>query len=72
MSDAKAGLLDRTIELIRNRPASLNYQDIAHNAGVNYHFIVSLTQDKSGDFGVRKVQKVHDYLERVHATVFTS
>ena len=61
-------LLERTYALL-NAAASASYTDgrltrreIAEKSGVDYNWLQKFAQYRIDDPGVRKVQRVHDYL----------
>lgn len=59
--DTTTTLLDRTKALLDRRGA-LTIEQVAAGAGVNRWWLHRLAQGAPQDFGVRRVQAVHDWL----------
>ncbi len=55
-------LLDITLLRLKNRQESL--RAVASGAGVEFEWLAKFGQGRIADPGVRKVQKVHDYLSK--------
>lgn len=54
-------LLDRTRALLAAR-GDLTLEQVAEAAGVNAWWLRSFAAGKASDYGVRRVQALHDYL----------
>lgn len=59
---ASSVLLDRTLHLVRNRPASLTYAAIAEALDVSKAWIEALASGRIPDPGVCKVEALYNYL----------
>jgi hypothetical protein len=57
-------LRDRTIELLKNRPASLQLKDIAKATEIPEGWLKMLVQGKIIDPGVNRVQTVFEFLTK--------
>ena len=55
-------LLKQTQELLNSRPRDLTLSDIATKCDVQVSWLSDLANDKLGDYGVKKVEKVFEYL----------
>ncbi len=60
-----APLLARTQQLVANAPRHVTQRMMAQAAGVSDAWISRFIEDKIPDPGVRRVQKLHDYLVTV-------
>lgn len=60
--DDNTDLLTETLELFAKRPANVSLRAISEASGVNFHWLGKFAQGKFDDPGVKKIQKLHDYL----------
>lgn len=57
-------LLDRTLHLVRSRPATVTYAAIADAADVSKAWIEALIAGRIPDPGVCKIEAVYNFLAR--------
>lgn len=60
--DDQAELLPATKRLLEQRAKRLSLRKISAGSGVNLHWLGKFVQGKFDDPGVKKIQKLHDYL----------
>lgn len=55
-------LLQTTRDLFVTRPRTLTLAKIAEGTGLTLDWLRTFSQDRSDDYGVRKVQTLYDFL----------
>lgn len=57
-------MLDRTLQLVRERPRTLTYEQIANDTGLKVSWLEALASGRIPDPGVRKVETLYAYLNK--------
>lgn len=60
-------LRDKTIEMLRNRPATLTYEQIEQQTTIPAGWLKALARGVIEDPGVNRVQTLNSYLQSVFA-----
>lgn len=55
-------LLERTLYLVKNAPRSISFAEMARQCDTSAGWVLAFKDDKIPDPGIRKVQRLHDYL----------
>lgn len=55
-------LLQQTRDLFHTRPRTMTLAVIAEGTDLTVEWLRTFSQDRSEDYGVRKVQALHDFL----------
>jgi len=53
-------MYEKTLKLLRD--SDLSISEIARQAGINYHWLSSFHQERGGDPGVQRTQKLYNFL----------
>ena len=61
-------LIDRTHKMWQCRPRNLTVEQIALDTGLTESWLYSFAGRKAQDFGIRKVERLYDYLFHVENT----
>jgi lambda repressor-like predicted transcriptional regulator len=60
-----APLLARTLSLVKSAPRNVTYTMMAEAIGVSVAWVSRFADDKIPDPGVKRVQRLHDYLANI-------
>lgn len=66
---ASCKLLDRTLELVRNRPVTLTYEELAKRTGLNVYWIRLFARGKIDNPGVVHVCRLYEFLAQAELKV---
>lgn len=58
-------LLERTLHLVNSAPRSLSFAEMARQIEVSPGWVLAFAKEKIPDPGIRKVQRLHDFLINV-------
>ena len=67
--ESEESLLDKTIRLLRTKPASYSLNRIARETGIPVHWYCGLLRRKRQYTDIARVEKASKYLEVAHASV---
>jgi hypothetical protein len=67
--DFKSDLLNKTLNLLKNRPSTITYKKITANTDIPTEWIKQLATNRIDDPGVKRIETLFNFLKSVIPTI---